>query len=207
MDAYVVNRSNSIPDPYAVQRFVETVNIYVTHCFHPVWGTEGQLFIGGSGTALIRLQDQTDYPQDLGYHIDAGGNPNALVDVALCLSYHTAWEQAAAHEYLEMLVNPLVTSFAGMYLKEVCDPVSNDTINFGPYGLAMPNFVFPDYFVGGSQGPWDYFRHLTGPCPTLGAMGIQMYRTDANQYDTLTAGPPADYFRNRTDGRRAWAAR
>src|SRR4051794_38962100 len=120
----------------------------VVHDFGPIWNVDATV------DAFARLEDvplgywpviiKADINNDsaLGYHLDKGGQPFALV------KYTTGWETTASHEVLEMLADPFGKTLIAapsivdgqdrvQYLVEVCDPSEAPEFGYSVNGVLV----------------------------------------------------------------------
>ena len=131
----------------ALQKFVD-------QHFAPVWGTPAKLvkstgFLKGKW-AMAFLDNASDAEIE-GYHdVTPEGLPMAKVFVHTTLKQKDKVSVAASHELVEMLVDPATNLCSTgpkkncLYDYEVADPVEELTFNVN--GIAMTNFVYPQYF-------------------------------------------------------------
>ena len=104
-------------------------------------------------------------PGALAYHQVTNGVPDIEIGVDLFSSLTTGTESVSSgvsHEVLETLgdlgANGWKDKGTGvMGAEEVCDPVQN-TGYAAPNGAQVSNFVLPNYFIPGSEGPWDFMK-------------------------------------------------
>lgn len=151
-------------DPGQLARVAGALNEQIQHDFAPVWqikATVGAYPEAPPDTWAVRILQQLDDPNALGYHTDEGGQPLSKV------LYTQEWTTTVGHEVLEMLADPwgwrqhharlpygLETAFAQFglkaenshvwYLLEVCDPPEAQSYEVG--GVALSDFLLPSWY-------------------------------------------------------------
>jgi hypothetical protein len=200
----LVNNSKLITNA-DVAAIVTPLNKWIATYVGPSWGVSGAVTQTVSPSSwLISLQDTIDQANDLGYHVDNNGRVTAIIDIAACRQYQTAWTTCVAHEIAEMLVDPTASRTAPMgnadYMLEVCDPVEGQGAEVE--GVSMCNFVLPSYFENGPP-PYDWLQVLNSPCPHIVPGGYQMYYSDG-QWQQVSGFKAMGYMAQRTTGRRAY---
>ena len=167
----------------------------ITEDFCPQWQIEpvvlhlvelGQL--PTLGHWKVWLLDFSDASEDLGYHEDESGTPEAKIFCEEDLKYGSEISVTISHELLEMLADPQAarmgpTVNGAQYIVEVCDPVESDSDGYEKPDangtmVKVSNFVLESYFQPGSTGPWDWRRRLSGPCPMRLPGGYSMFLKD-----------------------------
>jgi hypothetical protein len=123
----------------------------------------------------IDFVDSDGLPDGIAHH---GWNPGASFAWCLvgCKEAGWAWSVAASHEALEYLVNLRLDRWVAesedeeaYWAMEIADPVEEDhyamaVARFGERrAVQLSNYVYPDFWVPGSAGPWDKLRKLKGP--------------------------------------------
>lgn len=122
----------------------------------------------------IDFVDNDGLPGGVAHH---GWNPGASFAWCLVGCKETrSWTTAASHEALEYLVNMRLDRWVAesdeelvYWAKEIADPVEEDeyttiVTRFGERRtVTLSNYVYPDFWVPGSAGPWDHMRRLKGP--------------------------------------------
>lgn len=138
-------------------------------------------------------------PGALGWHDDRSGRIFGRVFVGDCLRYGVSWTVDLSHEAAEMRGDPTTDQVwrmpNGHYaLKELCDPVEDDLYGIVVDGVKLSDFVLPAYFSVGA-GPYDYGRHLGGPCPHLTSGGYQSIFVNGTwtQVTAMLLGGPPSY--------------
>lgn len=142
------------------------LNEQVMSDFAPVWhvrATVGayEADLVPPNTWALRLRDQLDEPDALGYHTDENHVPVSYIERA------SGWAQTASHELLEMLADPWGSRLhrarlpAGLedrygdvgllsehsyvhYLLEVCDPPEAEGYSVG--GALLSDFLLPTWY-------------------------------------------------------------
>lgn len=165
--------------PVRAGEIADAINEQFTLDFNPAWGTDWRCTyaspLNGSlipqRPALYFVDEMPDprfanYP---GYHaVNAQGMPEAYVNPAHPILMAGTWTVPiiTSHEALEIAANPwadrLVEGGDGfLYALEVCDPVEGQFYSRRNVGLC--DFVTPEWFVAGSDGPWDRLKACDGP--------------------------------------------
>jgi hypothetical protein len=209
-DILLINRSATITDSDVVIA-VAAFNKQVTGDFAPLWGTPGAVFFGQSPADAWRfyLQDGIDQANDLGYHDDGTGVPEAKIDIRGAISSGTDWRTVVSHEILEALADPLCTRMSpdGITIVEVCDPVEETLYTID--GVPVSNFVMPAYFGFDTSTKYDFNDQLAGPAPLLLSGGYIMQNLNGQWVSHF--GRKADgslaWLATRPTGRSAWRAR
>ena len=134
----------------------------------------------------INLRDTIpEAPGALAYHTVVNGIPDLEIGVDLFDSLTDGADSMSGgidHEILETLDDAGANGWKDksngvMGAEENCDPVQN-TYYKGTNGTTLSNFVYPNYFIPGSAGPWDY----------LGVMRSQD-DVEAHGYEIQAASP------------------
>jgi len=155
-----------------VQSAVRSVNRQVLEDFAPVWGAayvcsvKSSAFTGQPDEAIanepvtadaaIYIVDQSHLEGAAGYHFINGRE----VPYGFVFTEANQWTVTLSHEVLELIIDPLASAFVPgpdprpgrtgtvLHTYEVCDAVER-TIYFID-GVAVSNFVTPQYFVEGN---------------------------------------------------------
>ncbi len=184
---------------------IATINRQIASDFAPAWGTPGTLHVGAApaGAWRFSLQDTSDDPNVLGYHVDKSGIVSAIIDVEACKSSGSDWRTCLGHEVLEALADPLTTRMAPdqVTIVEVCDPVEEDSYEIG--GVPVTNFVLPAYFGFNASTKYDRNGWLAKPAPALRPGGYIM-RLENGAWQTHFGERSVGYMASRINGRRAW---
>jgi hypothetical protein len=108
----------------------------------------------------VYLMDNSDVPGALGYHdVDANNVPFAKVFIQTSRVDGLAWQSVGSHEVMEMVADPgpafktLPDDQGNQWDVEVGDPVED--VSYPVNGITMSAFVFPEWWISGSTGPWD----------------------------------------------------
>ena len=107
-----------------------------------------------------------------GYHGVQGADhvPEGHVFTELIQRSGELWTVIASHEALEMVADEWVNlevSRKGadgvweLWPREICDAVQGLSYRVG--GVDMSDFVYPEWFIPGSDGPFDHLRRLGSP--------------------------------------------
>ena len=133
---------------------IEAMQRFVDEHLAPVWGTPAKLvkstgFIKGAWA--ITFLENADDANTEGYHdVTPEGLPMAKVFVRTTIKLKEIVSVAASHELAEMLVDPGTNLYSAgpkksrLYDYEAADPV--EELSFDVNGIAMSNFVHPEYF-------------------------------------------------------------
>lgn len=157
---YLVNQSEMPQDK--VNSMVAAINVQLSQDFYPAWGINATLVNqdppNSSYKSIYIIPDFSRFPANIngqasGFHTTGS---LAYVDYALCKSYGIT-TKTTSHEVLELLANPNVDP-AGY---EVSDPVAPLGYLIGDEVVA--DFVYPNFYVVPSTGPWDHNRAVEAP--------------------------------------------
>jgi hypothetical protein len=185
----VINNSTVLKDA-EITPVVAALQIQASEHLAPKWNVDAALVFVPSGKQApaaswrLEIRDDTDFEPDSGYHnVGADGIPYGRVFVNTARRYNENWTITASHELLEMLVNPYANLSAyapfddntgAFYSLEICDPVSPDVNGYDINGIAVSDFVFPEWFSpfiamssSGQSKLVDYCKRLTGPLPAI----------------------------------------
>lgn len=174
-----MNQTRTVPQADFV-RIVAGVNAQVRRDLAPAWQRYAVVYAGkldaatAPATWRLVVRDQPD-PRDagsLGLHTTAGDGhvPTGQVFAQFSEQHGVPWSTVLSHEVLEMLCNEWVNTLvlhqdpAGpqLWFREVCDPVQGDHYE-GPDGVTLSNFVLPEYYVDGADGPFDHMGRVRRP--------------------------------------------
>lgn len=122
-----------------------------------------------SGAWVMYFQDGLDQPGAAGYHDDSSGVPAAYIDTGQDPQF------TGSHELAEMLVDPTGDSLYAapspdpadngkqvQILNEVCDPCEDQSFAIQVDGVALSDFITPQY-GNGTAGPYDVADALSAP--------------------------------------------
>jgi hypothetical protein len=174
---YVTNEANYPADK--INAYVAAQNIQLQRDFYPHWGIQASVV---NSPPPSDDSFSVNFMRDLSslHHLYNGQLDNvhgthilhrAYVNGRVTIPEGTS-ESTASHEVIETLTNP-----------------NNDPHGFeaadgvAPYGYNIPgdnegfqnmsDFVFPNYFIPGSPGPWDFLGHVRqARTPAPGGVGI-----------------------------------
>lgn len=119
------------------------------------------------GAWVLALLDDSDQAGALGYHdLTDAGLPMSKVFAKTDAQYGLSWTVTASHEYMEMLGDPYANTSVQVgqnrfWAYENADAVEADELGYARNGVLLSDFVTPDWFVPGSDGPWDYQQHCS----------------------------------------------
>lgn len=178
----VINHSTVVNDA-TIESYCEAIQRQVREHFAPVWGvgfythvTRRHVPMTSQKTArhmTVYILDDSDEPGALGYHdTDENNNPLGKVFAKTDLDHNLAVSVTMSHEILEMIgdfwcrggyqINPSTWAAA-----EVCDPPEADRYGYQIDGVLVSDFVTPEYFIVGSDGPFDYMGYIHTPLTLL----------------------------------------
>lgn len=172
----VLNHAPKYLTPYAVADFVNALDTVLRQYVARTWGFDAIPWVATSEKNLhetcmrLHLWERPEDARDagaFGVHRTAGSayTPIAHVFIESVLERKLSWTEIASHEVLEMVCNPRVNEYvmqaALLWAKEVCDPVMGTT--FVVDGVKIANFVYPEFFIEGADGPFDHARVLKEP--------------------------------------------
>lgn len=123
----------------------------------------------------LHLWDEPSNAKDygrLGVHETRGPDhvPVGHVFLGPCNRNNELWTVAASHEAIEMVGDEWVNLDVARHLengatelwpRELCDAVQG--LSYAVNGVQMSNFLYPEYFIENSDGPYDHLRILTAP--------------------------------------------
>lgn len=171
----VVNESTVVTDVDLVTA-VAALQHQVAYDFKRHWGVGCKLEIRDSvpsnAWGLVILDD-SDQAGALGYHdVTAADLPLAKVFAKTDKDYGYNWTITASHELLEMLGDPYVDAAVQVgsqtfYALEVADAPEADNYGYDINGVTVSDFVLPEWFIKGSDGPYDFKEHITAPLQLL----------------------------------------
>jgi hypothetical protein len=184
----IINRTARIRDA-RIEALLPALFAQANEDFCPAWKHESVAFsFVGSLTRTLPSTNQrlwfynnSDDPGALGYHEDDTGLPEGKVFVEEAIRDGASISVTASHELLEMLADPLTTTYGPtiggqQYNVEVGDPVEADEDGYLKLGVLMSNFTLPAYYELGSVGPWDFRKLLLGPLPDMRPGGYLGWR-------------------------------
>lgn len=169
-----------------LKKIADTINIQWARDVMPTWEGAATVtcrvggLLGHDIPAYI-VASYPSAPEAVAFHTVDGNSVPAIYIVSSMLSGMyagaNAMSVAIAHEVLELGFDPACNLWAddGMgseYARELCDAVQGDSYDIN--GIHVPNFLTPDFFNPGSQGPWSYLGRRgqeTVPGPFIMAPG------------------------------------
>ncbi len=128
------------------------------------------------GAYLMTVSDLSNVPGAEGYHDDSGDIPEGF---AFMLGSLDEGSVTISHECCELIRDQDAAGFRlamnGIaYADEACDAVEDKTY-LASNGVLLSDYVLPEWYQDGSQGPWDKLGVLTGPLTkTSGGYTIQL---------------------------------
>lgn len=175
----VINHDPSI-DEQRLAQFVRALDTQIRVDFQPIWGRDLVVWAARPDAILaprtwkLHLHDgyaPTEAAGALGRHATYGRDhvPEGHVYVQTCRDHLEEWTVIASHEALEMLVDEWVNLVVErktpdgveLWPREVCDAVQGT--HYEVYGVRVANFVTPEFFVDGADGPYDHLELLKAP--------------------------------------------
>lgn len=174
-----VNRGTLL-SPEEVARFAAAINVQVREDVAPVWNTFANVFAVAPDAELPpdtwrllfydRPRDLKDYGF-LGRHVHETNRavPTGYVFVDPVKLHGESVSEIASHEVIEMLVDPWVNlevrrtvqGAVELWAREVCDPVQG--VGYEVRGVRVADFVLPEYFLDGADGPFDFLHAVKSP--------------------------------------------
>lgn len=175
----VISMVNQATTPLGVNfsLLCTTLQQFVDGVFAPVWHTPAYIKktpVPIPGTYVIVFLDDADQANALGYHdLTPEGFPISKVFVRTTIQDGQKVSVTAAHELVEMLVDPAVNLLAmdaqgNIYAYEVADAVEETT--FFMNGVPITNFIYPSWFEGFRQPnstKFDYLGKVKAPFQLL----------------------------------------
>lgn len=165
----------------------------VSKDFAPIWNADAKLiFIGKAQAPKGAWEiDLTDYPACFncyGFHEYANGVIRGEVGTA-----QGNWQITFTHELFEILGDPWADLTGGArgvlvgsawYALETADPVEANAYTYTRKGrrgqpVRISDFITPEWFVSGSDGPWDFTHAVRFPLQILPGGYQLVYRNGA----------------------------
>lgn len=164
-----------------VAHLARVLDLQVRRDFAPVWNRYGTVFAASETDKLpektwkIYLFDQPRTREELGaygYHETRGNAyvPVGFVFTGLCDRNHEPWSGVTSHEVLEALGDPwinvevrrtLADGSSELWPYEVADAPQGQYYSID--GMQVANFLLPEYFIDGADGPFDFLGRLKAP--------------------------------------------
>lgn len=165
----IVNNSKHIT-PEVFFPFIGALQQQVTLHVSPVWKKDFAIISlkNLTNAPMLYLTDDEPKENTLGWRTSNVG----YVYIKRILEKQACWTEIASHECLEMMVDGGLKTYVNRNDKEfwahqICDPVLGT--HYFINKIQLSNFVYPNYFVDNSHGPYDYLNVLKEPfslCPT-----------------------------------------
>ena len=166
--------------PEDVARVAGAINAQVREHVAPVWNTFANVFAVAPDAKLPpdtwrlffydRPRDLADYGF-LGRHVHETTRavPTGYVFIDPIRLHGGSVSEIASHETIEMLVDPWVNlevrrtlgDVTELWAREVCDPTQG--IGYDINGVRVADFVYPEYFLDGADGPFDFLHAVKSP--------------------------------------------
>jgi hypothetical protein len=178
----VINQTTMVEEAM-LKEYCAAIQKQVRDHFAPIWGVGYYTNIlvrnkplANTKTArhmTVYILNDSDEPGALGYHdTDEHNNPLGKVFAKTDVDNGLSVSVTMSHEILEMIgdfwcrggyqVNPSTWAAS-----EVCDPPEADQWGYMIDGVLVSDFVTPEYFITGSDGPYDYMEHIRKPLQLL----------------------------------------
>jgi hypothetical protein len=122
------------------------------------------------------ILNNSDEAGVLGWHDYVNNKPVIKIFTAEARKYNIPPSSVISHEFCEMIgdedCNTTVRGFdeqgrACMYFRENCDPVEDDSIGYTIDGVAVSDFITPQWFVQNGKQPLDYKNACSKPFQIL----------------------------------------
>jgi hypothetical protein len=163
-----------------LDRLIRALQTYVDRHLAPVWGTPAKLVkvkkVPPGAWVLVFLESADPrHAKALGYHKPFfNGHPIAKVFVRSTRDNNEEISLVASHELAEMLVDPAGNLWCAgrnnmVYACEICDAVEEEK-GFKIDGLAMSDFVYPEYYQPyrkRNSVQFDHLKRVTRPFQVL----------------------------------------
>ena len=183
----LINASTCLGDD-AVLAMLPALQTQVTRDLAPAWSLDGadlEFLVTGQGGAApsyawwLVFLDNSDQADALGYHeLTSQALPIGKVFAKTDQEYGQQVSVTASHELLEMLVDPHIdrtasVSFRGHKVKvaiEPGDPVEADRYAYDIGGIAVSDFVLPEFYglaPFGAPKAFDLKGYVTQPMQIL----------------------------------------
>lgn len=155
----------------------------------------------GTDYALMSILDDADQEGALGYH-DLQGRPFGRVFAKTVMSNGGSLMTGSmsvsvtlSHEILELVGDPGANQWGDgpggiEFAMELCDAVEDDAYVID--GVAVSDFLGPNYFEEGAPGPYDQLGLLKQPFQPPRAGGYEILRTSATDIHNITARGEGD---------------
>lgn len=181
LSSLVLINHTTLVSEQALAKFVNALDVQLRRDVTPVWGKYLMPWVARSTAELDPASWQLHLWRDpreaseagfLGYHATRGADhvPIGHVFIQSCLTNKEPWTRIASHEAIEMAgdewVNLDVTRHLDdgtmeLWPRELCDAVQG--VGYAVNDVEMSNFVYPEYFIEGADGPYDHKRVLDKP--------------------------------------------
>lgn len=176
----LINHTSLVPE-LELARFVNALDVQLRRDVTPVWGRYLMPWVARSAVDLDPAAWQLHLwrdPRDateagfLGFHATKGAEhvPIGHVFIQSCLTNKEPWTRIASHEAVEMAGDEWVNLNVARHLddgtvelwpRELCDAVQG--VGYAVNGVEVADFVYPEYFIEGADGPFDHCRTLDKP--------------------------------------------
>jgi len=180
IDLALVNHDSGLL-PTELRQFSYALEEQLREDVAPIWGRCANPWVAGGVENLPPKVWQLHFwgtPRDahvsgaLGYHQTQGNQhvPVGHVFVKTIRTHGEEWSVIASHEAIEMLGNEWInlevsrTRANGakeLWPRELCDACQG--LSYQRKGVALSDFVYPEWFIEGSDGPFDHLRQLKEP--------------------------------------------
>lgn len=176
----IVDHASGVPSG-EITKFVAALDRQLSEDVAPRWGRYVSPYAAKPGAVLdpktwvLNLWRNPRDARDagaLGYHETFGKDcvPVGHVFTELSVKDGSTWTSVADHEALEMVGDPEINlevvrvrsaTLVELWPRELCDAVQG--LTYDRDGVNLSNFVLPEYFVEGADGPFDHLGKLKHP--------------------------------------------
>jgi hypothetical protein len=177
-----ISVENNVLDLFSqddLDKYIHAQQMQIENHFREVWNASATLFqhdptsASIPGAWVLAFLRDSDQAGALGYHdVTSSGSPIIKIFVGDDLKYGYSPTVTASHEVLETLGDPLTNRVAQgpkglFYAYENCDACEADEFGYTVAGVQLSDFVTEEYFLPGSDGPYDYKNHIRQPFEIL----------------------------------------
>jgi hypothetical protein len=122
------------------------------------------------------ILNNSDQAGVLGWHDYVSDKPVIKIFTAEARKYNIPPSSVVSHEFCEVIgdedVSTMVRGFDEqgqpcLYFRENCDPVEDDQFGYNVDGVAVSDFITPQWFVKDGFQPLDYMKKCTKPYQIL----------------------------------------
>ena len=166
----VINRSNAV-SARAIAAMLPAFEKQWVRDLRPVWGVDEATFtavpanrVPPRGAWWLVFLDDSHQAHHLSYHdLTSEGLPIAKVHARTLLKRGASISVSASHELCEMAVDPWLNGAyqddnGVFWAGEICDPVQGDRYSYKINGIAVSDFVTPEWFGNPRRGTFVDFN-------------------------------------------------